>query len=75
MRAEELYKYFLATEGISTDTRKIKPNSMFFALKGPNFDANTLAEEALEKALQDLAGDSLEAETLFTDETEEGDAV
>lgn len=58
MRAEELYKYFLATEGISTDTRKITPNSMFFALKGPNFDANTLAEEALEKGAKYVVMDN-----------------
>ncbi|WP_372474002.1 UDP-N-acetylmuramoyl-tripeptide--D-alanyl-D-alanine ligase [Capnocytophaga sp. ARDL2] len=49
MRPEELYKYFLAVDGISTDTRTITSDCMFFALKGPNFDANQLAEEALKK--------------------------
>ena len=34
---------------VSIDTRKIEPNSMFFAIKGDNFDANTFAKEALEK--------------------------
>lgn len=45
----ELYQIFKQCAGISTDTRKIEPNSLFIALKGPNFNANTLAESALEK--------------------------
>lgn len=43
-----LYSKFLESSGISTDTRKIKPNSIFFALKGDNFDGNNYADEALE---------------------------
>ncbi len=35
--------------GISTDTRTIGKGSMFFALKGPNFNANAFAVEALAK--------------------------
>ena len=46
---QELYKKYLTCSEVSTDTRKITPNSMFFALKGPNFDANTFASEALTK--------------------------
>ena len=34
---------------MSTDTRKIIPNSIFFALKGENFNANEFALQALEK--------------------------
>ena len=34
---------------VSTDTRKIIPNSIFFALKGPNFDGNDYAIEAIKK--------------------------
>ncbi len=49
MKIEELYHCFLQCDGISTDTRNIKPNSLFFALKGDNFDANSFAEEALKK--------------------------
>jgi len=44
-----LYKKYLSTSGVCTDTRQIKEDCIFFALKGPNFNANTLAEEALEK--------------------------
>jgi len=46
---EELYQHFLKTPKISTDTRKIEKGSIFFALKGPNFNANKFAKEALEK--------------------------
>lgn len=44
-----LLKKFLSSTGISTDTRKIEKGNLFFALKGPNFNANILAKEALEK--------------------------
>ena len=35
-------------EDISTDTRTIKPNSLFIALKGANFDGHDFAEKAME---------------------------
>ena len=44
----DLYKKFVSSTGISTDTRNIKEGNLFFALKGPNFDANNFAEKALE---------------------------
>ena len=47
---KELYNKFLNSNcKVSTDTRKISPGSIFFALKGPNFNANEFALEALEK--------------------------
>jgi UDP-N-acetylmuramoyl-tripeptide--D-alanyl-D-alanine ligase len=45
----ELRERFLNCNGTSTDTRTIGKDSMFFALKGPNFNANTFAAEALSK--------------------------
>lgn len=45
----ELLNDFLVSSGISTDTRKIQAGNLFFALRGPNFNANVLAKEALEK--------------------------
>jgi UDP-N-acetylmuramoyl-tripeptide--D-alanyl-D-alanine ligase len=45
---EQLYKLFQQHPLISTDTRKILPGSLFFALKGEKFDANTFAANALE---------------------------
>ncbi len=46
-RIAELYKYFLSSRKISTDTRNIEEGSIFFALKGPNFNANQFAKQAL----------------------------
>lgn len=48
MKTEELYKIYLQHPVITTDTRKITPGSLFFALKGDNFDANTFASHAVE---------------------------
>jgi UDP-N-acetylmuramoyl-tripeptide--D-alanyl-D-alanine ligase len=45
---EQLYQLFLQHPVISTDTRKIAPGSLFFALKGDKFDANTFAQKAIE---------------------------
>ena len=44
---EELYQLYLKHPVISTDTRKIIPGSLFFALKGDKFDANTFAAAAI----------------------------
>ncbi len=44
----ELHERFLASTGACTDTRKLLPGGMFFALKGPSYNANTLATQALE---------------------------
>lgn len=44
-----IYQYYLTHRIICTDTRNIIPGSLFFALKGDNFDANTFAEKALEQ--------------------------
>jgi UDP-N-acetylmuramoyl-tripeptide--D-alanyl-D-alanine ligase len=49
MNIERLYSIFLKSSGISTDTRKILPGSLFFALKGDKFDGNKFAAEALLK--------------------------
>ena len=46
---ESLYGKFTESRGVSTDTRTIKPGDMFFALKGPNHDANEFAGEAVRK--------------------------
>ena len=49
MEIEKLYSEFLKSGKVSADTRKIEPGSIFFALKGPNFNANSFAEEAIKK--------------------------
>ncbi|MFT5255602.1 MAG: UDP-N-acetylmuramoyl-tripeptide--D-alanyl-D-alanine ligase, partial [Candidatus Paceibacteria bacterium] len=47
MKLETLYSYFLKSSGICTDTRKIKKNCLFIALKGDTFNGNEFAQEAL----------------------------
>lgn len=44
---EHLYKVFLESTGVNTDTRKIEKGNIFFALKGGNFDGNKFAQIAL----------------------------
>ena len=46
---EPIYLKYLESGKVSTDTRQITPGSVFFALKGPNFNANEFAIEALNK--------------------------
>jgi len=47
MSIPELYSLFKESGGITTDTRNIFKNNIFFALKGSQFNANAFAEEAL----------------------------
>ena len=47
---EDLYDKYLECGGkVCTDTRRIVPGSVFFALKGENFDGNDFAASALEQ--------------------------
>ena len=48
MKIQDLHSAFLANPSISTDTRKIKTNDIFFALKGENFNGNLYAQKALD---------------------------
>ena len=45
---DKLYSLFLKHPFVCTDTRDIKPGSIFFALKGGNFNGNQFAEKAIE---------------------------
>ena len=49
MDISHIHSLFLQCNTVSIDTRKIEPKSLFVAIKGENFDANTFAKEALEK--------------------------
>lgn len=49
MNIHKLYQLYQQSYKVSTDTRKIESDSLFFALKGDNFNGNEFAEEALEK--------------------------
>ena len=48
MELNQIHHLFLKSSGTSTDTRNIKQDSLFFALKGANFNGNTFAHQALE---------------------------
>lgn len=48
MNIVELYEIYKQYPSVQTDTRKLKKGDLFFALKGPNFDANAFAETALD---------------------------
>jgi len=48
MTIEQLYQVYLQFPSVQTDTRKIKPGDIFFALKGPSFNGNAFAQKALE---------------------------
>lgn len=48
MNIKDIHNLFLQCSSLSIDTRKIEKKSMFFAIKGEKFDANTFAKEALE---------------------------
>tara|TARA_B100000965_G_scaffold405544_1_gene440005 strand:+ start:1712 stop:2971 length:1260 start_codon:yes stop_codon:yes gene_type:complete len=52
MKISDLYKKFLKYPIICTDSRSVKKNSLFFALKGDNFNGNKYAEEALDKGAE-----------------------
>lgn len=49
MNIAELHDLFLKFPNISTDTRKIKENDIFFALKGANFNGNEYSLKAIEQ--------------------------
>jgi UDP-N-acetylmuramoyl-tripeptide--D-alanyl-D-alanine ligase len=48
MEIKDLYKIFLESKGVSTDTRQIGEGVLFFALKGANFNGNEFAGKAIE---------------------------
>ncbi|MDE5730285.1 MAG: UDP-N-acetylmuramoyl-tripeptide--D-alanyl-D-alanine ligase [Alistipes sp.] len=49
MTANELLEIYLRHPRVSTDSRRIEPDSIFFALHGTSFDGNRFACEALAK--------------------------
>jgi UDP-N-acetylmuramoyl-tripeptide--D-alanyl-D-alanine ligase len=67
MNIEALYQQFLLHPHVQTDTRKLQPGEMYFALKGPSFNGNQFARLALDSGAsvaiideaQDFADDRL----------------
>jgi UDP-N-acetylmuramoyl-tripeptide--D-alanyl-D-alanine ligase len=48
MKIEQIYQIFLRSKKVTTDSRIVENNALFFALKGENFDGNAYAKSALE---------------------------
>lgn len=58
---ETIYAAFLkAGQKISTDTRNLVPGSVFFALKGSNFDGNNFVDQALQSGCLAAVSDRAE---------------
>ena len=65
MNIEDLYKIYTQFPSIQTDSRKLQKDDLFFALKGPNFNGNLFAKQALETGAAYVVADE---ELSFTDE-------
>jgi UDP-N-acetylmuramoyl-tripeptide--D-alanyl-D-alanine ligase len=63
MEIASLYAIFRENPTVTTDSRNIPANSIFFALKGENFNGNTFAGEALSKGAAYAIIDEPEFET------------
>jgi UDP-N-acetylmuramoyl-tripeptide--D-alanyl-D-alanine ligase len=63
MNIAELYEIYLKYPSPQTDTRSLKKGDLFFALKGPNFNGNKFAEQALALGAAYVVAD----EQLFAD--------
>jgi UDP-N-acetylmuramoyl-tripeptide--D-alanyl-D-alanine ligase len=48
MQIPDLYDIFLQHSCVQTDTRKLKEGDIFFALKGPSYNGNLFAKQALD---------------------------
>jgi UDP-N-acetylmuramoyl-tripeptide--D-alanyl-D-alanine ligase len=48
MNIEDIYQIYKQFPSIQTDSRKLQKGDLFFALKGPNFNGNHFAKQALD---------------------------
>ncbi|MEM9051179.1 MAG: UDP-N-acetylmuramoyl-tripeptide--D-alanyl-D-alanine ligase [Bacteroidota bacterium] len=53
----KLYSIYSQFPQVTTDTRKPVENTIFFCLRGPNFDANSFAKTALERGAANVVAD------------------
>ena len=51
---ETIYQHFTKAYKVTTDSRKVEQDSIFFALKGENFDANDFALQVAEAGVASL---------------------
>lgn len=57
---ETFYKYFIDSTGVSIDSRAITDGCMFVALKGPSFNGNAFAQQAIEGGARYAIVDEIE---------------
>jgi UDP-N-acetylmuramoyl-tripeptide--D-alanyl-D-alanine ligase len=71
MSVEKLYTVYQQYPSVQTDTRKIKPGDIFFALKGENFNGNHFAKAAIDAgavlAVIDEAASDIPGKTFLTE--------
>tara|TARA_B110000238_G_scaffold171174_1_gene188957 strand:+ start:267 stop:1550 length:1284 start_codon:yes stop_codon:yes gene_type:complete len=60
MNIQKIHKLFLINNSVSIDTRNIKANDIFFAIKGLNFDGNKFANQAIKNGASLVVSDDLE---------------
>lgn len=48
MEINDLYQLYINNPSVQTDSRKVQKGDIFFALKGPNFNGNKYAKQAIE---------------------------
>jgi UDP-N-acetylmuramoyl-tripeptide--D-alanyl-D-alanine ligase len=58
MDISKIYALFNKYKSVSIDTRSIKPNDIFFAIKGPNFDGNNFALQAIKTGASYVISDN-----------------
>ena len=72
MKLDELYALYRQHPSVQTDTRRLQKGDLYFALKGPHFNGNAFAQQALEKgavyAVIDEAGYTIEGKTILVDD-------
>ena len=60
MKIADLYELYIQHGLVDTDTRNIRKNTLFFALKGANFNGNEFANDALIKGAKFAIIDEIE---------------
>lgn len=60
---EDIYRAYLESTGICTDTRAFLKDSVFIALKGANFDGNDFVEEAIKEGCKAVVSDRRQFES------------
>ncbi len=72
MNIQSLYELYLRNPSVQTDTRKLQPGDIFFALKGDHFNGNKFAQQAIDAgaacAVIDEAEYAIEGKTFLVDD-------